>query len=106
MPSAWHLSDPVLFKGRTSRAMQHLAPPHTCEPLSQPHACLLICYLPMDVVTEAASSADHIVPRIQADEGPQEENTQDLDKQGVPHRPPAAVLRVVPSLLCWAWQVE
>lgn len=26
-----------------TRAKQHPAPPHTCEPLSQPHACLLIC---------------------------------------------------------------
>lgn len=85
-------------------AKQHTAPTHTCEPLSQPHAHLLICYLPMN--TEVASSADHSVPRTQANEEPQEENTQDLDKQGVPHRPPAAVLRVAPSLLCWLWQVE
>ena len=62
----------------------HCSPTH-CEPLGQPHARLLICYLPMN--NEVASSADHSVSRTQASEEPQEENTQDLDKQGVPHRP-------------------
>lgn len=79
--------------------------PHTCEPGPAPCLSFFNLLSAYGCGHRGRLSADHSVPRIQADEGPQEENTQDLDKQGVPLQAPAAVLRVVPSLLCWA-QVE